>query len=234
MYRDTSRRAFLRRSALVGTGALLSRNLLAAETQPAEMAEEISPAEDLMREHGLLRRILLIYRECIRRLDGDGAGEMKLEIVSDSAKITRSFIENYHEKLEEEHLFPRFRESKTLVEVVDVLVQQHQAGRRLTDAVLRCVDGKSALERDDKRRLKEVISQFMRMYEPHAAREDTELFPAMHQVFKENEYRRLGDEFEKKEKTLFGEGGFEQTVKLVAGIEKTLGIYELAQFTPQA
>ena len=31
-------------------------------------AEEIGPGEDLMREHGVLRRVLLVYREAGRRL----------------------------------------------------------------------------------------------------------------------------------------------------------------------
>ena len=39
--------------------------------------------------------------------------------------------------------------------------------------------------------------------------------------------------FEKKEHQLFGEDGFEKMVDRVASIEKTLGIYDLAQFTPK-
>ena len=35
-----------------------------------------------------------------------------------------------------------------------------------------------------------------------------------------------------KEEALFGEVGFEKIVDQVAGLEKTLGIYELSQFTP--
>lgn len=249
-----SRRAFLRRTTLIGTGLLLTRDVLAAsETQPATPAttataattttpattqaaqeEEVSPAEDLMREHGMLRRVLLIYRECMRRLDGEDANGLKLQIVSDSAKIVRSFVEDYHEKLEEEHLFPQFRKSNTLVQMVGTLVQQHQAGRRLTDSILGYTDGKTTLEREARRQLKDALGQFIRMYEPHAAREDTELFPAMHQVFSEREYKELGEEFEKREKQLFGENGFEKTVTLVANLEKTLGINELAQFTPSA
>ena len=42
----------------------------------------------------------------------------------------------------------------------------------------------------------------------------------------------LGEEFEDKEEELFGEGGFEKVVAEVAELEKRLGIYELAQFTP--
>ena len=42
-----------------------------------------------------------------------------------------------------------------------------------------------------------------------------------------------GEELDKKEHQLFGEDGLEIMVDRVASIEKTLGIYELAQFTPR-
>jgi hemerythrin-like domain-containing protein len=70
------------------------------------------------------------------------------------------------------------------------------------------------------------------MYRPHAAREDTILFPALRTIVSKKEFDDLGEEFEDKEEKLFGEGGFEKVVAHVAELEKTLGIYELAQFTP--
>ena len=37
------------------------------DSQEKEKDEEISPAEDLMREHGVLNRVLLVYEEAVRR-----------------------------------------------------------------------------------------------------------------------------------------------------------------------
>jgi hypothetical protein len=51
-------------------------------------------------------------------------------------------------------------------------------------------------------------------------------------VVTKNEYDSLGDDFEKKETQSFGEQGFEKMLDKVATIEKSLGIYDLAQFTP--
>ena len=48
-----------------------------------------------------------------------------------------------------------------------------------------------------------------------------------------HEYDSLGEEFEEKEHQLFGDDGFEKMVDRIASIEKSLGIYDLAQFTPQ-
>ena len=47
-----------------------------------------------MREHGVLKRVLLIYREGIRRLQaGDQA---PVQALNAGAGIIRSFIEDYH------------------------------------------------------------------------------------------------------------------------------------------
>lgn len=197
---------------------------------PKDFEEEVSPVEDLMREHGVLKRILLVYEEAARRLEGKE--DLPPEALANSARLIRSFIEDYHEKLEENFLFPRFRKANRLVELVDLLQGQHNAGRRLTDATLRLATFK-ALNPDDRRALVDSLRQFIRMYNPHEAREDTVLFPALHELFTAGEYNKLGEDFERKEAGLFGEGGFEKIVDRVAVIEKELGIYELAQFTPK-
>jgi hypothetical protein len=48
-----------------------------------------------------------------------------------------------------------------------------------------------------------------------------------------HEYAALGDDFEKKEDELFGEEGFFKVVDQVSQLEKKLGLYDLAQFTPK-
>jgi hemerythrin-like domain-containing protein len=77
------------------------------------------------------------------------------------------------------------------------------------------------------------MHQFIRMYNPHEAREDTVLFPAFRKLVSAHEYDALGEDFENKEHELFGEDGFEKMVGRVSRIEKQLGIYDLAQFTPK-
>jgi hemerythrin-like domain-containing protein len=76
------------------------------------------------------------------------------------------------------------------------------------------------------------MRQFIRMYSPHEAREDTVLFPAFRGIVSAHEFDSLGEEFEKKEDELFGDDGFFKVVDQVAEIEKKLGIYDLSKFTP--
>lgn len=198
--------------------------------QGGQAEEGVSPAEDLMREHGVLKRVLLIYRDVIRRIDQKQ--EFPPDVLADSARLIRNFIENYHEKLEEDYLFPRFRKANRLLELVNTLELQHQRGRVLTEIVLQASSASVLKDPSRKQQLRESLHLFVRMYEPHEAREDTVLFPAFHELVSLNEYDSLGDEFEAKENQLFGAGGFEKNVEAVAALEKRLGIYELAQFTP--
>lgn len=235
-----TRRVFLQSAALASGGLLLAGRAAtgrADQPPPPNVAHndpdeaDVSPAEDLMREHGVLKRILLIYGESIRRLDAHE--DLPPAAVADSAQIIRSFIEDYHEKLEEDHLFPRFRKAGKLVDLVDVLQKQHEAGRKVTDTTLKLATPEALKNADDRAKLVTALREFIRMYSPHEAREDTVLFPAFRGLVSAHEYDSLGDDFEKREHELFGSDGFEKMVDRVAGIEKTLGIYDLAQFTPR-
>src|SRR5437016_1336583 len=54
------------------------------EHKEEKHGEEVAPAEDLMREHGVLNRILLIYDESIRRLNS-APGDLPPETLVASA-----------------------------------------------------------------------------------------------------------------------------------------------------
>jgi len=153
--------------------------------------------------------------------------------VEGGAGILRRFIEDYHERLEEQFLFPRFERAGKLVELVGVLREQHERGRRLTDEVLRLATSEGLSSPESRARLTRTLQLFIRMYGPHAAHEDTVLFPALRQIVSANEYDALGEDFERKEHELFGEDGFERVVEEVATLEKVLVIGELASFTPR-
>ena len=92
-----------------------------------------------MREHGLLKRILLIYDEVDARIAQQK--EFPPDAVTNSAKIIRSFIEQYHEKLEEDYLFPRFRKHNLLV---DLVTSTYAANRTCTTPCPPCRTSKRA------------------------------------------------------------------------------------------
>ncbi len=232
--RIINRRVFLRSGIILSSAALAGAGRLHGaenEKQSEEKEIGVGPPEDLMREHGVLKRVLLIYGEGLRRLDAKQ--DFPPDALSEAAGIIRSFVEDYHEKLEEDFLFPRFEKANQLVDLVKVLRSQHQAGRRVTDITLRFANLQSLKNDSDRAQLITSMQQFIRMYNPHEAREDTVLFPAFRKIVSPHEFDSLGEDFEKKEDELFGEGGFEKVVDRVAGIEKRFSIYDLAQFTPK-
>src|SRR5260370_6301037 len=150
-----------------------------------EKAEEVSPPEDLMREHGVLKRVLLVYAEVLRRIDAKQ--DFPPEALADGAGIIRSFIEDYHEKLEEDFLFPRFEKAHQLVDLVSVLRDQHQAGRRVTDITMHLANLGSLKNDSERAQLAGSMRQFIRFYTTHQARGATVLFPAFRQLLTPHE-----------------------------------------------
>jgi hemerythrin-like domain-containing protein len=118
-----------------------------------------------------------------------------------------------------------------MTELVAVLRQQHQAGRKMTAEVLKLATAAGLKSDGTRKQLAESLRLFIRMYEPHAAREDTVLFPAFRALVGDKELARLQDVFEDKEKAL-PHGGFEKMVDEVARLEETFGIGDLAKLTP--
>ena len=222
-----SRRSFL---VAATSGALLAGcagSARDAEHPGSSEADEVTPVEDLMREHGVLRRVMYLYDDASRRLDEHA--DVPLDALASCAGIIRHVIEDYHEKLEEDFLFPRFEQAGMLADLTAVLRRQHQVGRALTDQILALV--KAPLGDADRARLAGVLRSFNHMYRPHAAREDTVLFAALRRLVGSKVYDELGDQFEDKEKQMLGDHGFEHAVADVASLERAFGLDDLAKLT---
>jgi hemerythrin-like domain-containing protein len=223
----TTRRQFLASGA--AATLFVGGSARAADKKAKVDEDEVSPTEDLMREHGVLRRVLFVYGEALRRFAAKQ--DVPADALAHAATIIREFIEDYHEKDEEEFIFPRFEKAHKMTELVAVLRQQHQAGRKMTAEVLKLATAAGLKSDGTRKQLAESLRLFIRMYEPHAAREDTVLFPAFRALVGDKELARLQDVFEDKEKAL-PHGGFEKMVDEVARLEETFGIGDLAKLTP--
>lgn len=225
---DQYRRDFIKKAAV---GSLMGIALFGAcKDSDDDEDQKVSPPEDLMQEHGLLNRILLIYDHCNGLLAAKQS--FPIEALSQSAGVIRTFVEDYHEKQEEDYLFPRFKKANQLADLVQTLLTQHNAGRAITGQLMQLTKSQASLSTDGQK-IAQLLTNFNTMYRPHEAREDTVLFPAFRKIVSHHEYDSLGEEFENNEHKKFGKDGFESFVEKVAGIEKTLGIYELTQFTPK-
>ena len=231
------RRSLLALPFAIGVAGLASSCASTRREGEGGPGEGIGPAEDLMREHGVLDRMLLVHEECARRLGepGSEAGAATLlEVVRGNAELARKFVHGYHEELEEKEVFPRLEAAGRETTLCGLLRAQHAAGRRVTERIRALVADGFPHEAKDRQELGTRLVEFARMYRPHAAREDTVLFPAFHRLFEPRAWNELGEKFEDREKEVIGDRGFERSVEQVAGFERALGIHDLAKFTASA
>jgi hemerythrin-like domain-containing protein len=229
----------LRRQMIVATGAvalgLVASPLVAAESkkdEEAHDAKEVLAVEDLMREHGVLRRALLVYSEASARILG-GKKDVPLDALGRTAALFRTFGEDYHERaLEEQHVFvPLIKAGGTNGALAKTLTSQHQRGREITDYVTAIAKkGQSGADAT----FANTLVSFVRMYQHHAAIEDTIIFPAWKRAITATQYDELSDQFEDLEHKMFGKDGFEDALSRIASIEQAFGLTDLAAMTPPA
>jgi hemerythrin-like domain-containing protein len=241
---NETRRHLLASLSVVGAGALLigcrptpggrsgATNDEGKEPAPGEATPvEVTAVEDLMREHGILRRALLVYQESLVRLRQDPAS-VPAEALEKTAQLFRVFGEEYHEKrLEEGYIIPMIKKVQAPVAAYgDVLLAQHTRGREITEYVLSVTKGDriATHQVDD---VTKALEAFVRMYEHHAAIEDTVVFPAWKTTAGEQEYSEMSEKFEEIETEIFGEDGFESALRRMEEIESSLGLTNLDMFT---
>src|SRR4051794_15411807 len=80
-------------------GALGIGGTLIGFAAPASDGEGVTAPEDLMKEHGVLNRCLLVYEEGLRRLEAKE--DFKPQVFQHTANLIKRFVEEYHEKNEE-------------------------------------------------------------------------------------------------------------------------------------
>jgi hemerythrin-like domain-containing protein len=228
------RRTMLTRRRLMcaaGSGGallLLSGTSLASGTED-EDRQEVGAVEDLMREHGVLRRALCIYEETAKKLQA-GAGPIDMSAIGRTAALFRRFGEDYHEKkLEEAHVFPAVKKGGGPAAAhVDVLTAQHARGRVITDYI---VAATKQTRLRDAQAFARTLEAFALMYQNHAAREDTLVFPAWKEALSASQLAEMGEEFEDIERKAFGKDGFQEAVEEIGVLEEELGYADIGQFT---
>jgi hemerythrin-like domain-containing protein len=240
---QNTRRYFLRTSAIVGAGLIVSscnrgnianqgkeQSEAASKEDANEKGGEVTATEDLMREHGVLRRALLIYTAAAVKLRNPSS--IPPDSLQKTATLFRAFGEEYHEKkLEEAYIFPAVKKAGgEAASYPDILVAQHNRGREITDYIIN-VTQSPKLGATNAEDLAKALDAFVLMYRNHAAREDTIIFPAWKQTLTAKQLDEMNDKFEDIEHEQFGEDGFEDAVKQISAIENSLGLSDIAQFT---
>jgi hemerythrin-like domain-containing protein len=199
----------------------------------------VTPIEDLSREHALADRLLLVYEVGIgmpigaapSARAGAATGQPQMKELTTAAGMLRQVVEDYHVRLEEDYVFPLFQKANQMTDMVAILRQQHAAARGLTDAILKASSGSGDAAGMDA--LRPHILAYIHMLRPHTAHEETILYPQLRAVASADQIAELQQTFMENEKKRFGAGGFNGLVTKVAELEQSLGINNLALFTPK-
>jgi hemerythrin-like domain-containing protein len=187
----------------------------------------ITPGEDLMGEHGIVRRVLVVWTE----IDGPLRRGERIDAaaLASSLDVVQWFIERYHERVEEEQVFPRLEHAGRELELVRTLRAQHEVGRAITRELAGLVA--SGLDAANRAQVADQLARHARMYAAHASREDTVVFPALRDIVGAD-WADLGEQFEQNEGRTIGEGGLERALAQVVEVERAFGLDALSTFTP--
>ena len=229
---DEKRRELLKSAGIAGSvGAL---GLLAGQTGGAEAAgtsamRGLTPQEYLMRQHGVVHRVALIYDRVADLLaEGKGVPEGFLS----TRELVFDFTEDYHEELEESYVFPHFAGSDRLGNLAEVLRMQHSLGHTLASRIYRRAEQSDELNEEERAALAEACRSYSRMYRAHAAYEDTVLFPALREAVSASEFEEIAGLFREEMREKLGDKGFRGAVKGLADVEEEVGMKELSEYAP--
>jgi hemerythrin-like domain-containing protein len=225
------RRSTIAASASVTGWAVAPCYAQAKEAPATEVAAAVTAPEDLMREHGVLNRLMLVYEAALA--PPESARENIHEVLQGAASLIRSFIEDYHGMLEEKFLFPDFDRQGRLTSLVKTLREQHRVGRMLTGVILRQATADGLADDATRAEVTRACRDFVRMFRAHEAWEDTELFPAFRGLVSPARLAELGEQFEEIEHRTFGKDGFADTVRKVVQMEHRVGIQGPDAYTPR-
>jgi hemerythrin-like domain-containing protein len=213
----TERRSLLKSAAAAAAAAMAAPAFAQQRAMPMK-----TPGEDLMQEHGLVGRVILVYRRAIELAEANRFYHP--DRVAAAAQIVSRVIHGHHEPEEEEIMFPVLEKPVELNMLVSVLRGQHRAARALTARI-----GLEIADPGRKSQALQAMRDFIQMYEPHGAYENSIVYPAFRETVGPRRYAELSKLWADNERKLLGSFG-NYTTRL-AGIEQALGL-SLADYTP--
>jgi len=227
--RGLDRRALIGAGAglILGAGVTQAANAVGSDSTASAIPEPPSAGEALMTEHGVLKRLMLVYQTASTQL---ATGHTPpADAIAQTAELIADYVEGFHEGLEEAYVFPRVQTVHP--KLVHTLLVQHDRGRHLTSAIS-YLAGQDLEQPKARTALRRYLDLFINMYARHEAWEDTVIFPAIRAVTNPQALDQLATRFAELEAHQYGPSGLNNILTRVTHIEHQLGIADINTFTP--
>lgn len=195
-----------------------------------EAPREESIAEMLSTEHAIIERLMSVFEAMIGRACMDS--NVDLMPLNHAAIMIKELGPDHHMKFEEDHVFPKFRNAGRLSDLVGVLKQQHDRGASILNSIIDMTRTGRIEDERSLNQLSNLCMSFVVMYRLHAAREETELFPALYDACSNDEMRDLADRMRDYQQKILGDKGLHRLIDKLSEIESVAGTSDLSRFTP--
>ena len=227
-----SRRNFLILAGAAGAGLAEGCSKSGSAPETVRSVDYPGSAIELLeRQHGVTRRALAVMNKIKDAINAQM--DIPPETIGGVVEIVTSFMINCHQLMEEKFVFPAFGPSPKTADLIAVLRQQHAATLKLTDILKPLCANFSPKDQEVRRKTANMLHLMARMSQAHASWEDTALYPLLHSVIPAKAYEQLTFDLQGAETQFLGQRGFDETLQKIAGYEKSLGIGDLASFTPK-
>jgi hemerythrin-like domain-containing protein len=184
-----------------------------------------SPTEKLLQEHGILRRILLVYEEFLGQLE-HAEEHPSFSALIDTTTLLQGYVQGYHEVIEETYVFPIVEKIPSMQSLVSTLRKQHVLARQMSTDVI--VSARMV----DLKRLTTTLDALILLYQAHTAWEDTDLTIAYRSILSREGSNHLIETFNRVELDLFGPGAEADVLVQITEIERAFDIHGPAEFEP--
>jgi hemerythrin-like domain-containing protein len=215
------------------TAAAAGAALAVGACAKGDEAKPVSPVEDLMRQHAVLGRVLVIYREAAALVRANFSS-VDAKPIWRAAELVRRFGEAFHEPLEEAQIFPEvMKVGGAAASLIPILIGQHARGRQIT-AFVQAKTASGAVAGTDAEPLAQALESYARMFEAHFADEDTLVLEAWGASLSKSQLADAGRQFADAGKAAFNGDPFAFAMAEIAAIEAALRIGDLRRYTAPA
>jgi hemerythrin-like domain-containing protein len=188
---------------------------------PVGDVKSMRPTDDLMDEHRVIERMLVILTKASNRLEK--GQDVDSELYVDAVDFLKNFADKCHHTKEEKLLFEKMMERGVSGEVgpIAVMMREHQDGR----AHVKSLDklSKEKMSKTTREGLIKSSRAYVDLLSKHIQKEDNVLYPLANQILDKEDQKELEKGFEEVEEKVMGPGVHERYHKMIEQWEQKYG-----------